>query len=293
VHIAAEASAGATLDRLLDRARLIDVVERARAKAGKSAAGFAIAIKPTLASADPLDAALVERLATTLREHGYTAIAVVESPIGRNPEGEVARRAAAAGYSADGYRLADLYEERVPFDYGSVLGVATAGRTWVEADFRVSFARCATNRLCFYSASLANLFGCLPEPDKLRRYAGRGHEFYECCVLVADRLPVHFGVLDAPGGEMLASESLLPLDWVAGEKMALAPELNPIVHEALLRWGRLHVIRRGNVSPWQPWRNVRPATVVALDVLGPALRGLALRAGIGPFAGREGAWTVQ
>jgi uncharacterized protein (DUF362 family) len=156
-------------------------------------------------------------------------------------------------------------------------------------------------RRCFYSACLANLFGCLPEPDKLTHYAGRGHEFYECCVLIADRLPVHFGLLDAWQGadargrvprktrEVLASGDIFALDWVAGEKMELDPGLNPVLQEALLRWGRIHITRRGNVTAWKPWSNVSPATVVGLDLLEPLYRGV-----LRPLGGRRLAgWTVQ
>jgi uncharacterized protein (DUF362 family) len=209
--------------------------------------------------------------------------------------------AAAAGYSGEGYRIVDLSEEQVAFDYDGVLGEATVGRTWLEADYRVSFAKAKTQPRCFYSGCLANLFGCLPQPDKLTHYAGRGHEFYECCVLIADRLPVHFGLLDAwqgadakagtdrRPGEILASESPFALDWVAGEKMDLDPALNQVLQEALLRWGRIHITRDGNVTPWKPWSNVRPATVAGLDLLEPLYRG-PLR----PLGGRRlSEWTVQ
>jgi len=39
-----------------------------------------------------------------------------------------ARAAARAGYTADGYRIADLSDEPVPFAYGGVLGDHVAGR---------------------------------------------------------------------------------------------------------------------------------------------------------------------
>jgi uncharacterized protein (DUF362 family) len=212
----------------------------------------------------------------------------------------VAAMAHAAGYTGDGYRIVDLSDEQVAFDYGSVLGEATVGRTWLEADYRISFAKAKTRSRCFYSGCLANLFGCLPEPDKLTHYAGRGHELYECCVLIADRLPVHFGLVDAwegadaggdlrSTGEILASDNIFALDWAVGEKMELDPQLNPVLQEALLRWGRIEIARRGNVTAWSPWSNVRPVTVVALDLLEPLYRG-ALR----PLGGRRLAeWTVQ
>jgi uncharacterized protein (DUF362 family) len=198
--------------------------------------------------------------------------------------------AAAAGYSGEGYRIVDLSDEQVPFDYGGVLGEATAGRAWVEADYRVSFAKAKTRRRCFYSATLANLFGCLPRPDKLTWYAGPRHTYYECCVLIADRLPVDFGLVDAwPAEEILASANPFALDWVVGEKMELDPSLNPVVQEALLRWGRIHVTREGNLTAWASWRNVRPITVAALELLEPVYRGPLRRLG----GRRLSEWTVQ
>ena len=279
VHIEGRHDAGQALARVLQRAGLFESIEQAREASGRSPEQFRIAVKPNLMGRPGPDPGLVERLFATLREYGYRELALVES-----------RAAREAGYSGDGYQVVDLSDEPVAFDYGSVLGKATAGRTWLEADYRITFAKAKPQPRCFFSGCLANLLGCLPEPDKLSHYAGPRHAFYECCVLVADRLPVSFAIMDAShADELLASTSPFAVDWVAGEKMGLDPGLNPVLHEALLRWGRVHLKRRGNVTPWDGWRNVRPATVVALDLLEPLYRG-PLR----PLVGRRLAeWTVQ
>jgi uncharacterized protein (DUF362 family) len=301
VHIETGETARVALERALEKAAFLESVERARERSGKPRERFFIAVKPNLVSTRGTDPALVEHLLARLREHGYTELALVESRTGTDANRSVPAMAAAAGYSGEGYRIVDLSDEQVAFDYDGVLGEATVGRTWLEADYRVSFAKAKSQPRCFYSGCLANLFGCLPKPDKLTHYAGRGHEFYECCVLIADRLPVHFGLLDAwqgadakartirQPGEILASESPFALDWVAGEKMDLDPALNQVLQEALLRWGRIHITRDGNVTPWKPWSNVRPATVAGLDLLEPLYRG-PLR----PLGGRRlSEWTVQ
>jgi uncharacterized protein (DUF362 family) len=229
-------------------------------------------------------------LLALLRHHGFTQLALVESRTGRDHARSVATAAREAGYSGEGYRVVDLSDEPVSFDYGSVLGKAPAGRTWLEADYRITFATAKRQRRCFFSGCLANLLGCLPEPDKLSHYAGPRHTYYECCVLVADRLPVHFALMDAShANELLASTSPFAVDWVAGEKMGLDPGLNPVMHEALLRWGRVHLKRRGNVTPWEAWRNVRPVTVVGLELLEPIYRGPLRRLG----GRRLAEWTVQ
>jgi uncharacterized protein (DUF362 family) len=284
-HNAAEA-----LARVTQRAGLIESVERERAKSGRPREDFRIAVKPNLMGRPGTDPALVERLFALLREHGYAKLALVESRTGPDASRAVAAAAREAGYSGEGYAIVDLSDEAAPFDYGSVLGKATIGRTWLEADYRITFAKAKPQPRCFYSGCLANLLGCLPEPDKLSNYAGPRHSFYECCVLLADRVKVHFALMDAThADELLASESPFAVDWVAGEKMELDPGLSPVLHEALLRWGRVHIVRRGNVTPWDGWKNVRPFTVVALDLLEPLYRG-PLR----PLGGRRLAeWTVQ
>jgi uncharacterized protein (DUF362 family) len=290
VYIESGHDAPEALARIAQRAGLIESVERAQKLSGRPAEEFRIAVKPNLMGRPGTDPALVERVFALLREHGYPQLALVESRTARDASRSVATAAREAGYSGDGYRIVDLSDEPVAYDYGSVLGKASAGRTWLEADYRITFAKAKPQPRCFFSGCLANLFGCLPEPDKLSHYAGPRHSFYECCVLLADRLPVQFALMDASHAEeVLASTSPFAVDWVAGEKMGLDPALNPVLHEALLRWGRVHLKRRGNVTPWDGWKNVRPFTVVVLDLLEPLYRG-PLR----PLGGRRLAeWTVQ
>jgi len=313
-HDAAEA-----FDRLLERAGLLERVAAACERAGAEPAAFTVAIKPTIMVApgpaagpgDRTDPALVERLVAALAARGFTDVAVVESAVRGLPP--VADVAAAAGYSGAGYRIVDLSQEAVPFDYGSVLGAHVAGRTWRDAGARISFGKAKTQWQCLFGGALANLYGCLPEPDKLARYHGTGHEFHECCVLLADRLPVAFGIVDAwvagdgrgthalarRGREtrtLLASDDLLALDWVVGEKMGVDPNGSLVLQEALLRWGRVRVVRRGNTTGWAPWENVWPAKVAAAYLLEPALRRPAARrlmGALGPRGRRLAAWTVQ
>ena len=319
VFIEAGRDAAATFDRLLERSGLLTRVIAAAELAGGPRAAFPIAIKPTLmvapgaaaGPADRTDPALVERLAAALAGEGFGDVAVVESAVkGLAPVEEVAR---AAGYSGVGYRIVDLTAEQVPFDYGSVLGAHATGRTWSEAGFRISFGKAKTQWQSLFAGTLANLYGCLPEPDKLARYHGTGHEFHECCVLLADRMPVHFGIVDAfVGGDgrgthahprrardtrtLLASDDLLALDWVVGEKMGVDPNLSPLMQEALLRWGRVDVVRRGNATAWKPWDNVRTGKVAAAYLLEPALRRAGARRLIGALGApgrRLAAWTIQ
>ena len=313
------ADAAVAFDRLLERSQLLERVAAAAGLAGGERASFPIAIKPNLmvspgagaGVADRTDPALVERLVAALAADGFRDVAVVESAVkGLPPVEEEARR---VGYTGAGYRLVDLAAEAVPFDYGSVLGAHVAGRTWRDAGFRISFGKAKSQWQCLFGGALSNLYGCLPEPDKLARYHGTGHEFHECCVLIADRIPVHFGLVDAwvagdgrgshaharrarETGTLLASDDLLALDWVVGEKMGLDPNLGLVIQEALLRWDRVRVVRRGNTTAWRPWDNVRPVKVAGAYLLEPALRRPAARGALralGSRGRRLAAWTIQ
>ena len=154
------------------------------------------------------DPGLVERLFSALREHGYAELALVESRTRRDSERTVATAAREAGYSGAATASSTSSAEPVPFDYGSVLGArrrrADMARRRLPHLVRQGQAAVAVP----LRRRLANLYGCLPEPDKLARYHGTGHEFHECCVLIADRLPVDFGLVDA---------------WVAGDGRGVTP----------------------------------------------------------------------
>ena len=143
--------------------------------------------------ADHTDPTLSRLLARRLRAHGVGDVAVVESRMARGRS----RRAAALGYTSDSYRVVDLSDEMEPFDYGGVLGPGDGRADVRDADVRISFAKNKSHPRIFYSGSLANLIGCLPEPDKLAHYAGPGHETSECCRTILDAMSVPFGLVDA------------------------------------------------------------------------------------------------
>ncbi|RPJ29237.1 MAG: DUF362 domain-containing protein [Planctomycetaceae bacterium] len=267
---------------------------------GKSKADFRIAVKPNIMTASifqedsPVytDPGLVEELIRLMQAEGFTSFAVVESQnvynyayTGRT----VPLVAAMCGYSGQGYSIVDLTEDTVPFDYGGVLGPHVAGRVWLEADYRISFAKNKSHWQCLYTACIKNVYGCLPMWDKMRHYHGKGRggrdiEFFQATVLSAEKIPVHFGFLDAwisgdgltghvrdphpnPTHTFLASDNIFALDWVVGEKMQVDPFHNYVIQEAVHRWGTIHITRVGNMTPWYPWDNVRPIVVVAFNVI--------------------------
>jgi uncharacterized protein (DUF362 family) len=288
------------MQNAIEQSGFISNVDSVYEKAGKSRDEFLIAIKPNIMTGSvheepsPVytDPQLVEHLIKNLLDGGYTNIAVVEarnvydySYQGRN----VKTVAAMAGYSGKGYRIEDLSEQKEPFNYGGVLGEHVVGRAWRDADYRISFAKNKSHWQCFYTGCLKNIYGCLPEWDKMKHYHGKKREFYECCILIVDRFPVHFGFLDAwVSGDgfsghvrdsnpnythsIFASKNILALDWVMGEKMNINPALNYVIQEGMHRWGAIHITRYGNMTPWHPWSNISQSTVLALDLLEEAYR---------------------
>jgi hypothetical protein len=175
------------------------------------------------------------------------------------------------------YTVASMADQPEPYDLESFAGETPIGKAWLDADFRISFGKVRTSRPYFYEATLTNVgLGLAGPVTEGRRHAnGLRPERFEEDVLLVDRLPVHFGFADAwlsadgPRGRrlkstrtLLAAEQLLALDWVVGEKMGLDPALNPVIQEAMYRWGTLHLIRQGNTTPWAGWKNVSTMTVV-------------------------------
>jgi uncharacterized protein (DUF362 family) len=278
-----------TFHRTLDAAAFVPHLLNHWGQSGKAKEDFAVAIKPNLMIASryeedsPVytDPVLVEDLIRIMRDEGFRRFAVVEtenvynfSYTGRR----VGAVAELAGFRGQGYDVVDLAEDAVDLDYGGALGQHRAGRGWLEADYRISFGKNKTNWQCYYTACIKNVFGCLPEWDKMRHYHSGEIEFYQATVLIADKIPVHFGLLDAwTSGDGLsghvrdaypnltrtffASDNIYALDWVAGEKMGLDPLDCFVLKEAHDRWGPIDITRIGDLSPWQPWSNVRPWTV--------------------------------
>lgn len=260
---------------------------------GKAKGDFLIAIKPNIMCASTYeedspvytDPALVEDLIGIMRQEGFTRFVVVESQNVYNysyTRRRVPEVAAVCGYSGEGYEVVDLTQDNVEFDYGGVLGLHRAGRPWLQADYRISFAKNKTHWQCYYTACIKNVYGCLPEWDKMLLYHGRNIEFFQATVLIADKIPVHFAFLDAwTSGDglsghvrdarpnhtrtFLASDNIFALDWVAGEKMQVNPTDNCVIQEALHRWGQIDITRVGDMTPWHPWTNVRPFVVALLD----------------------------
>jgi uncharacterized protein (DUF362 family) len=286
------------LDQVIDESGFWNVLDRRWAGSGKRKADFRVVIKPNFmfmhakrdisSYADPT---LVEALVDRIVARGFTNVTLVESQSTYGnyyKNREVLKVAEYIGYSRNrNYRIVDLTEEMVPFDYGGRLGRHFVGPTWRDADFRISFAKNKTHMFCHYTLTLKNVYGTLPVQNKLKEYHGK-REYDWPTIESMKHFPVHFGLIDAmwsADGQfgvivdpkpnhtktMIAGENLIAVDWVGAKKMGLDPDAPhvgrylPLAVEAFGRPERIDWI--GDQSVYQPWSNVSEVLIKSLDLL--------------------------
>jgi len=287
----------ALLDDVLAEAGFFEVLERRFRESGKSKDNFAVVIKPNFMfmhskkdHSSYTDPELVEALIDRVVDRGFANVAVVEaqSTYGNYYKNrEVLKVAEYIGYSTEkNYRIVDLTEEMVRYDYGGRLGNHFVGPTWRDADFRVSFAKNKTHTCCNYTLTLKNVYGTLPVQNKLEAYhAKRRYDWPTIETL--KHFPVHFGLIDAvysADGQfgvvtdptprhtktIIGGENLIAIDWVGAKKMGLDPD-DPKVGRylplAVKAFGRPTVDWVGDKSEYDPWVNVSQFFTASLDVV--------------------------
>jgi uncharacterized protein (DUF362 family) len=236
------------------------------------------------------DPALVEALIDKIAERGFPNISLVESQSTygnyyRNRE--VLKVASYIGYSTEkNYRIVDLTEEMVPFDYGGPLGKHFVGPTWRDADFRISFAKNKTHVFCHYTLTLKNIYGTLPLQNKLKEYHTK-REYDWPTIETMKHFPVHFGLIDAiwsADGQfgvivdvepnhtktIIGGENLIAVDWVGAKKMGLDPDdpkVGRFLPLAVEAFGRPEINWVRDKSVYDPWQNVSEAFIQSLDIL--------------------------
>jgi uncharacterized protein (DUF362 family) len=289
----------ALLDKVLEATKFFDVLERELVRSRKARADFSVVIKPNFmfmhARADIstyTDPELVEALVDRIAARGFPRITLVEaqSTYGnyyRNRD--VLTVAHNVGYHTDrNYRIVDLTNEMVEHDYGGRLGRHVVGRTWRDADFRISFAKNKTHVFCYYTLTLKNVYGALPLQNKLREYhTEREYDWPTIESLLPRNFPVHFGFIDAffsadgqfgviadptpnPTQTIIGGENLMAVDWVGAKKMGLDPD-DPLVGRfyplAVRALGKPDVEWLGDKAVYPNWRNVSPIFIYALDLI--------------------------
>lgn len=289
VVVTADADKLVLLERALDQSGFWELLRSARADHAGGPDDFVVAITPDLCSYDlgattATEPALVEHLVDLLvaRGHGSVVVGAATHGDGRWLENrDVAVVADLTGYgfvtpAGNAYDVVDLSEDLVPgpFPEGSCLSGSRMARAWLEAGFRISFAKAKTHEEHGFALCLHNLQGVLPLRDKLYHYRGRLDPADVCLDLLRD-LPVHFNIIDAVVGNhgsfgsrvpkpiatntIIAGDDTLLTDWVGALKMGLDPHRSALSARALAEFGLppdYEVV--GDLAPWEGWANVSP-----------------------------------
>lgn len=282
-------------DQVIEQTNFLSVLDSQWQSSGKHKVDFLIAIKPNLMMAyttpenDPstiTDPELVEFLIDKIVDAGYTRIAVVES---QNVFGnwfenrDVLSVAKYVGYNGKNYKIIDITEEKVPYDYGGRLGNHFVGLTWRDADFRVSFAKNKTHFSCYFTLTLKNLYGCTPLQNKFKEYHKK-REWDWPTIEMLKHFWVHFGFIDAfwsADGIMglkydvtpehtktiLGGENIIAVEAVGAQKMGHTDPMKSRIYklavEAFGEPTNIEVI--GDTTEYPDWRNIPPLVDKLVD----------------------------
>jgi len=285
------------LDSVLEETSFFEILERHFKESGKSRESFSVVIKPNFMYMHSkkdistyTDPELVEAFVDKIVDKGFLNVTLVEaqSTLGNYYKNrEVVKVAKYIGCSTDkNYRIVDLTEEMVPYDYGGRLGKHVVGPTWKDADFRISFAKNKTHVFCHYTLTLKNIYGTLPMQNKIKEYHTK-REYDWPTIETMKHFPVHFGLIDgiySADGQfgvivdptpnhtktMIGGENLIAVDWVGAKKMGLDPD-NPKVGRylslAVEAFGKPQINWVGDKSMYAPWQNVSEIFIKSLDII--------------------------
>jgi uncharacterized protein (DUF362 family) len=188
--------------------------ERAHAL-GKAVSDLRVAIKPTFmlgyARRDRsivTDPELVDELAAVLRELGCADVAAVECAniydrFYRNRS--VPEVAAYLGFGSPRYRLVDSSTEQVPHEYFRGMAQYSVGRTWKEADFRISFAKMRSHPVELVYLTVANVEWVGGRCDQFLFLDRQAHR-ETAIMMLLDEFPPDYALLD---GYDLAADGLV------------------------------------------------------------------------------------
>ena len=234
-------------EKLLSLSEFDIALQNQYSESGKSKEDFLIALKPNMMvfvnpkdhEAVVTDKALVEMLIDHIRQLGFTRIALVEA---QNDVGRMFKNhhvlfiAGQIGYRPDGrYEIVDLTDESIrhTYDYVGLNGRIktwkhTVGKTWRDADFRISFAKCKTHEHDYMTLSVKNIYGCFPDPNKVCEYHIK-YEVWDVTGRSFRNFPVHFAFVDgwtaSDGFQGYKIPSPRPLKMLFGGRDAVAVDM--------------------------------------------------------------------
>jgi uncharacterized protein (DUF362 family) len=212
---ASAAEKRAVFRRLLEESGLAARLEKRARELGKPVSELRVAVKPTFmlgyARRDPsivTDPELLDELAAVLRELGCADVAAVECAniydrFYRNRS--VAEVASYLGYGSPRYRIVDSSTEQVPHEYFRGMAQYTVGRTWKEADFRISFAKMRSHPVELVYLTVANVEWVGGRCDQFLFLDRQAHR-ETAIMMLLDEFPPDYALLD---GYDLAADGLV------------------------------------------------------------------------------------
>jgi uncharacterized protein (DUF362 family) len=272
------------LDRVIEATGFMAALAKAQVESGKSNDEFSIVIKPNFSFMYSLsdistftDPRLVEHLVDRIYEKGYRNISVVEAQSTYTvffTNRDVPTLARYIGLKGGKYKIVDLSENTVPFDYGGTLGRHEVHPAWRDADFRISFAKNKTHSYAFYTLTIKNIYGALPRKNKFKHYhCNKDLGIFAPTIDYIEAFPIHFGFIDAyfsadgPFGifadtepnftsTLIGGDNIVAVDWVGASKMGYDPLISEYMRLAVERFGKPAIRLHGDHSPYPNWKNV-------------------------------------
>ncbi len=275
------------LEQVVEMTRFFDKLEASRGKTGKSKKDFSIIIKPNFMFMYSLkdrttfvDPELIEHLVSLIWTKGYRNIAVAEA---RSTYGtfftnrEVSTVANYIGLDGicpgEGtYRIIDLSLGKEEYQFEGKLGKHAVNSEWKNADFRISFAKNKTHSYSYYTLTIKNIYGALPEENKFKEYHCE-RDITSTTIEFLRHFPVHFGFVDAhisadgPFGifadkdpnytdTIIGGDDIVAVAWIGAAKMGLDPMVSGYMREAVDVFGKPEIHMLGDRTLYPDWVNV-------------------------------------
>lgn len=270
--------------RLLDETGLPDRLRLRAESASKPVGDLRVAIKATFMlgyhrkdRSIITDPALLDALAARLRDLGCADVTVVESSniydkfYGNRTVRDVARYFEIV---SPHYRLVDSSEEQVAHSYQRGMAQYTVGRTWKEADFRITFGKMRSHPVELAYLTVGNVEWIGARCDEFL-FAERQAHRQTAIMMLLDEFPPHYALLDAydlaaeglvgvmgcprpPSPKRLyAGGDALAVDMVAARHMGMRDPRESSILRAACHWfgdpsGRIEVV--GPDEPLAGWR---------------------------------------
>jgi uncharacterized protein (DUF362 family) len=280
----AAADKRAVFRRVIEDAGLRGILEQRAAALGKEVGALSVAVKPSFmlgySKRDPspiTDPALLVELARWLREAGVSDIAVVEAPnlydrfYGHRSVHEVARY---LGIEEGPFRIVDVSDEQEPHSFVRGMGQYTIGRTWQDADVRISFSKMRSHPIEMVYLTVANVEALGGRCDEYLFSDRQAHRDTALMTVMND-FPPHFALIDAydlaPDGlvgtmgcprpktprRFYAGADAIAVDITAARHMGVAePTRYPILRAACYWFGDPTgtLVVEGEDGPIEGWR---------------------------------------